>query len=192
MSNRSACNPVEVVLSAFNHHERLRAVLSGYLSQTESDFGIAVADDGSGPGVARVIREFADRGLRIRHVWHEDRGFQKSRILNRTLAGSDAAYVILSDGDCIPSRHFVNDHLRNARTGFFLCGRRVDLGPQLSRRIVEGRWDPTRLDHPAHLLIEAAVGRVRRATVGLRPVRAPGRILPEARRGLWGCNARPG
>ena len=39
------------MLSAYNDEDRLRSVLEGYLRQTESDFGIAVADDRSGPGI---------------------------------------------------------------------------------------------------------------------------------------------
>jgi hypothetical protein len=70
----------------------------GYFGQTESDFSLALADDGSGPGVDRLVREFSDRGLSIRHLWQEDSGFRKARILNRAIGSSEADYVILSEG----------------------------------------------------------------------------------------------
>ena len=66
-------NRVEVILSVYGAEPELRRVLEGFLRQTDSDFSLALAADGSGPGVERLAREFADRGLSIRHLWHEDR-----------------------------------------------------------------------------------------------------------------------
>jgi len=125
-----------VILSVYGAERELRRVLEGYLRQTESDFSLALADDGSGAGVERLVREFSDRGLSIRHLWHEDRGFRKARILNRAIGSSEADYVILSDGDCIPCRRFVRDHIEWAEPGRFICGRRVLLGEELTGEIL--------------------------------------------------------
>ena len=35
--------------------------------------------------------------------------------------------MVLIDGDCIPSRHFVRDHMEWAEPGRYACGRRVML-----------------------------------------------------------------
>lgn len=181
-------NRVEVVLSVYGAERELRLVLEGYLAQTESDFSLALADDGSGPGVERLVREFTDRGLSIRHLWHEDRGFRKARILNRAIGSSEADYVILSDGDCIPCCQFVSDHREWAEPGRFVCGRRVMLGEELTGSILDRDSKPEWLENPLLLLAGEARGRLRRAWVGVRQPRSVSRILSRKRRGLWGCN----
>ncbi len=179
---------VEVILSVYGAERELRRVLEGYLRQTESDFSLALADDGSGPGVERLVREFTDRGLSIRHLWHEDRGFRKARILNRAIGSSEADYVILSDGDCIPCRRFVRDHIDWAEAGRFICGRRVLLGEELTEALLDRRADPARLENPVRLLLGEARGQLRRAWVGVRQPRFLARVFSRKWRGLWGCN----
>ena len=177
-----------MILSVYGAESELRRVLEGYLRQTDSEFSLALADDGSGPGVERLAGEFADRGLSIRHLWHEDRGFRKARILNRAIGSSKADYVIFSDGDCIPCRRFVRDHMEWAEAGRFICGRRVMLGEELSGAILDRRADAARLENPGRLLLGEARGQLRRAWVGVRQPRILSRLLSSKRRGLWGCN----
>jgi len=50
-----------------------------------------------------------------------------------------ADYVIFTDGDCVPSRHFVAAHLRLAEPGRFLSGNRVLLGARLTERVLRER-----------------------------------------------------
>ena len=179
---------VEVILSAYGAERELRLVLEAYLRQSDSDFSLALADDGSGPGVERLAREFADRGLSIRHLWHEDNGFRKARILNRVIGSSEADYVILSDGDCIPCHHFVRDHVEWAEAGRFVCGRRVLLGEEFTSAILDRTAKPARLEDPVRLLLGEARGQLRRAWVGVRQPRSVSRLLSRKRRGMWGCN----
>ena len=89
---------------------------------------MVVADDGSGPETRDRIEGLqASTGLAISHVWQEDDGFRKCRILNRAIVEARGEYLILSDGDCIPRDDFVSTHARLARRGFFLSGGRVRL-----------------------------------------------------------------
>ena len=75
---------VAVILSTYNSPERLSLVLCGYSVQSDMDFEILIADDGSGPATRHAIDEARDAlGLEIRHVWHEDDGFRKCAIMNR-------------------------------------------------------------------------------------------------------------
>src|SRR5690606_23555369 len=58
----------------------------------------------------------------IVHVWHEDDGFQKSKILNRAILKSNSDYLLFTDGDCIPRQDFVATHLKFREEGYFLSG----------------------------------------------------------------------
>ena len=81
---------IAVILSTYNSPERLSLVLDGYCVQSQADFEIVIADDGSGPTTRAVIDQARDEmGLNVRHVWHDDDGFRKCTIMNRATAEPD-------------------------------------------------------------------------------------------------------
>lgn len=127
---------VSVIITTYNQPEQLEKVMWGYAGQTHSDFELIVADDGSGPATIEVIdRVAAATGLDVLHVWHEDRGFRKTEILNRAILAGSGEYMIFSDGDCIPRDDFVAVHARLARPGCFLSGGYIKLPIEASKAI---------------------------------------------------------
>lgn len=114
---------ISVIISTYNSHQWLEKVLWGYECQLYKDFELVIADDGSGAETAAVIEEFRERGkLKLLHVWHNDEGFQKSRILNKAIQESSGDYLIFSDGDCIPRNDFVQVHASKAQPNYMLSG----------------------------------------------------------------------
>jgi glycosyltransferase involved in cell wall biosynthesis len=114
---------VSIIISTYNSPEWLQKVLWGYECQTYRNFELIIADDGSGEVTGKLISDFkAASALEIVHVWHEDRGFQKSEILNKAIKASKTEYLIFSDGDCIPRKDFVEAHVKKIRPGHFLSG----------------------------------------------------------------------
>lgn len=112
-----------VIFSTYNSTAWLEKVLWGFSVQTTKDFEIVIADDGSGPETKQLIEKMAPHvGVPVRHVWHEDDGFQKSKILNKAILAAAADYLIFTDGDCIPREDFVEVHLQRRRKGRFLSG----------------------------------------------------------------------
>lgn len=127
---------ISVIISTYNSEEWLRKVLWGYQMQNCQDFELVIADDGSGQDTRRVIDDFRkEASFPIIHVWHEDEGFQKSRILNKAVAACNTEYIIMSDGDCIPRADFVEAHLRNRAEGRFLSGGYFKLPMNISKAI---------------------------------------------------------
>ncbi|NIP75252.1 MAG: glycosyl transferase, partial [Xanthomonadales bacterium] len=55
----------------------------------------------------------------------------------KALARARAGYVIFSDGDCIPHRKFIEEHLHWRAPGHFLVGRLAYLSEAYSRSIDE-------------------------------------------------------
>lgn len=114
---------VSVVISTYNSPKWLEKVLWGYECQTHRNFELVIADDGSGIETRDIIEKFKSHAsLQIIHVWHEDRGFQKSEILNKAIQAATTDYLIFSDGDCIPRKDFVAVHVKNSAPGYFLSG----------------------------------------------------------------------
>ena len=65
---------ISVIVATYNRDDALAAVLRSLARQSDQDFEIVVADDGSGPATARVVEAWALRmAVRLVHVRHEDR-----------------------------------------------------------------------------------------------------------------------
>ncbi len=129
-----------VIFTTYNHPKWLEKVLWGFSVQNESDFEIIVADDGSTEETRQVIESFIrESGIQVKHIWHEDNGFQKCRILNRAIVASESEYLIFTDGDCIPHPDFVKNHVELAEENRFLSGGYFKLPMDVSRNI--GRQD---------------------------------------------------
>ena len=134
---------ISVIVSTYNREDALDVVLRALSRQSDRKFEIIVADDGSGPATARLVREWASRtALPIKHVWHEDRGFRLADIRNRGIHASTGAYLLFLDGDCIARRNFVAAHRRFAEPGWFVTGTRILLSGNLTDRILHHGLEP--------------------------------------------------
>jgi glycosyltransferase involved in cell wall biosynthesis len=128
---------VSVVITTYNRSDALLAVLGGLAHQTDSNFDIVVADDGSREEHRLAVSQSAiARSLRVTHVWHPDVGFTASKVRNRGVAACTSAYIIFLDGDCVPEVDFIAQHKLLARPGCFVNGSRVLLSPRLTERVV--------------------------------------------------------
>lgn len=128
---------ISVILTTYQREDALDAVLRGLARQTDRDFEIMVADDGSGPQTRELIgRRAADIGVRLEHVWQEDRGFRAGEARNRAVLASRGGHCIFLDGDCIPRPDFVAAHRTLAEPGWFVTGNRVLLSRELTERIL--------------------------------------------------------
>ena len=130
---------ISVIISTYNKPHFLEKVLTGYSFQTFNDFEIIIADDGSSNETKKIITEF--KGLipqKIYHVWHEDNGFRKCKILNNAILKSSNDYLVFSDGDCIPDSHFLETHSRLAQKGHFLSGGHFPITEKVSNLLTIG------------------------------------------------------
>lgn len=125
-----------VIFTTFNHPKWLEKTLWGFSMQSFRDFEIIVADDGSGQETRDVVESLKTQiDIPIQHVWQEDDGFQKCRILNKAIVASQGAYLIFTDGDCIPHPDFVKNHVELARENSLLSGGYFKLPLEVSRSI---------------------------------------------------------
>ena len=135
-------NPVQslsVVITTYNRSDALLAVLDALTRQTDSNFDVVVADDGSAQVHQQAIHASrAAKVLHVTHVWHPDVGFTASRVRNRGVKAAKGDYIILLDGDCVPERDFIAQHKRLAQKGFFVNGSRVLLSFTLMQQVVSG------------------------------------------------------
>ncbi len=122
-----------LIITTYNKADALGKVLEATREQSRMPDEVLIADDGSGPDTLKKIYE-CSRGFpsKLEHIRQEDQGFRAARIRNKAIATATGKYIILLDGDCIPPRRFIQDHLVLAEEGFFFQGKRVLVSKGLS------------------------------------------------------------
>jgi glycosyltransferase involved in cell wall biosynthesis len=178
-----------VIVTTYNREDALEAVLRSLACQTEQDFEVVVADDGSTAATAKTIDAWNGKiGRRLDHVWHEDRGFRAAEIRNRAILASHGAYCIFLDGDCIVRPDFVATHRRLAEPGCFVTGNRILLSRELTANVLRGNLTPEAWTF-ADWLAERRRGGVNRLSALLRLPLGPLRRLRQRKwRGARSCN----
>ena len=130
---------VSVIVATYNRPDALDAVLRSLSAQSDSNFEVLVADDGSRPDTAAVVESWKGRLHRLVHVWQPDDGFRLAEIRNRAILAAAGEYCIFLDGDCLARPSFVAAHRALAQRGCFVTGNRVLVSRDLSERILRER-----------------------------------------------------
>lgn len=123
-----------VIVTTYNWPIALRQVLQALVAQTNHEFEVIVADDGSTAETAQCVQIFqAEYPVPLRHVWQPDEGFRAAQIRNKAIAEATGQLIIFLDGDCVPLPHFVERHLQLACPRHFTAGNRVLLSQSFTR-----------------------------------------------------------
>jgi len=129
-----------LIITTYNRPDALKLVLSSVEEQTVLPSEVIVADDGSDDKTRATIKHFQSRKvLNIKHSWQEDLGFRAAKSRNKAIALSTHDYIVLIDGDMILHTHFIEDHLKHAKNGFFIQGKRSLLTRQLTSAALENQ-----------------------------------------------------
>jgi glycosyltransferase involved in cell wall biosynthesis len=180
---------ISVILTTYQREDALDAVLRGLARQTDRDFEIVVADDGSGPQTRALIgRWVADIGVRLEHIWQEDRGFRAGEARNRAVLAARGDYCIFLDGDCIPRPDFVAVHRALAEPGWFVTGNRVLMSRELSERILAQASEVERSSLSAFTALRRHRKINRLAPLLSLPLGPLRKLRPHAWRGARSCN----
>jgi glycosyltransferase involved in cell wall biosynthesis len=120
--------PASVVVACYNQLDVLPLALAGLASQSWREIEVVLADDGSREDYAPLLREWSPRFAHgIQHVRHDDRGFRKTRILNRAVRVSRFEALVFTDADCVAHPAFVGGHVGRLVPGTAATGRRAHL-----------------------------------------------------------------
>jgi glycosyltransferase involved in cell wall biosynthesis len=126
-----------LLIATYNWPAALDLVLKSVQEQSVLPYEICIADDGSKPDTAALIASYIQKiPVPIHHLWHEDKGFRKTIILNQAIKKATGDYIIQIDGDIILHRHFIRDHIDNATEGYFVKGSRARLTEERSKQVL--------------------------------------------------------
>lgn len=173
---------ISVIVTTYNREDALDAALRALANQSDRNFEIVIADDGSRPDTARVIESWRTRlPLPLKHVRHEHDGFRGGEIRNRGIRASAGETCIFLDGDCLAGADFVAAHRRLHEPGWFVTGNRILLSRELTDAVLTRGWRPETWNF-AMLLQQRLRGGVNRLLPTLRLPLGP---LRKLRRDSW-------
>lgn len=128
---------VSLIIITYNSPQYLAVVLESVRRQSVLPIEVIVADDGSGNETRELIDLLRkDFPCRLKHAWHEDKGFRAARIRNEAVKLSEGDYLIFSDGDLMFHKHFVRDFVAAARDGVVLIGTRLFLKKSFTEKLL--------------------------------------------------------
>lgn len=128
---------ISVVITTYNRPDALEAVVRACFMQSDKNFEIIIADDGSTANTRACIERLAVLApMPLRHVWQPDQGFRAAMARNRGTLAATGDYIVFLDGDCIPQRDFIARHRALSQPGYLVSGSRILLSERLTRRIL--------------------------------------------------------
>jgi glycosyltransferase involved in cell wall biosynthesis len=119
------------VIATFDQPRALDLALIAWARQTRAPRFVIVADDGSGPETAEVVRRHGAEHVRL----ERGTGFGKCRTVNaaiRRAAALGADWLLFTDGDCLPAADLLARHAEESRARRFVAGGVIRLDRQAS------------------------------------------------------------
>lgn len=184
---------VSVIVPTYNRPAALSLCLMSLSQQSRLPDEVLVADDGSGEETRLAVESFAqsaDCRFVLKHIWQEDDGFRKPKIINETVRNATGDYLVFIDGDCMAHPDFIKSHLLSAEPNVMLGGKRVEVGHLLSENALRDQKPVNRLS--ISLLLDSFAHNSRKVEEAIRIT------LPLLRKilhkdlisddGIWGCN----
>ena len=126
---------ISVIVSIYNWPQALNLCLKSLSEQTDRQFEVVVADDGSTEDTKKIVDFWAVHGsFPVLHSWQEDRGFRLARSRNLAVSRSHGEYLVFLDGDCIVRSDFIESHRRLADSHHVLAGQRILLSESFTQQ----------------------------------------------------------
>lgn len=128
---------ISVIVTTYNREDALDAALRALSRQSDRNFEVVIADDGSRADTARLVESWTPRlPVPLKYVRHEHRGFRGGEIRNRGVRASAGALCIFLDGDCLARPDFIALHRRLYEPGWFVAGNRILLSRELTEAVL--------------------------------------------------------
>ena len=124
---------ISIIIAIYKDLEALQLIIDSLKRQSYTNFEVIVAEDNNSKEVADYINSISD--IDVRHTTQEDVAIRKSRSQNNAILKSTGEYLIFIDGDCVLYKDFISSHVYLSAKDTVLAGRRVNLGPVVSRLI---------------------------------------------------------
>lgn len=180
---------ISIIVSTYNWPEALNLVLLSLSRQSDRQFEVIVADDGSRSETTAVVHHWQEiNAFPLRHSWQADKGFRLARSRNKAVTLAQGDYLVFMDGDCLARSDFVAQHRHLAQPHCVVAGQRILLSEAFTQSLFVSHkidW----MEAPDALSALAKEKKINRAfparTLPLGPLRL---MRPRRWQLLRGCN----
>ena len=133
----SGASLISVIVTTYDREDALDAALRALAHQSDRNFEVVIADDGSRAQTACLVESWASRlPVPLKYVRHEHRGFRGGEIRNRGIRASAGELCIFLDGDCLARADFIAMHRHLYEPGWFVAGNRILLSRELTAAVL--------------------------------------------------------
>ena len=113
---------ISVIIPVYNRFINFRSLFQCLLKQHKKFDELIIADDGSKGNVIEYIKDLLPKvNFRIKHIYHEDKGFRKTKILNEAVKNSIGDILIFCDQDLILGEDYVGKMSQIKKKEFRMC-----------------------------------------------------------------------
>ncbi|PRX35693.1 galactosyltransferase-like protein [Orenia metallireducens] len=129
---------LSIIISIYKKNNYLELVLESLKQQTCKNFEVIIAEDNDEEELKKFIKQKRKiYNFNIKHVYQEDKGFRKSRILNEAIKKAESNFLIFIDSDCILHKKFLEEYTKRKSNNICLFSRRVLLDSKLTNVLLE-------------------------------------------------------
>lgn len=104
---------VSVIIIVRNEAKFIRGLLDSLISQSYQDFEIIMIDNGSKDETAEQVKTFQDKRIKY---FYEVSICGIAALRNLGIKKSSGKYIFFTDGDCVPSRYWIEEGLKALET----------------------------------------------------------------------------
>lgn len=132
---------ISIILTTYNSPKPLQRVLDSLTAQTDKNFEVVIADDGSAPATREMVdTKLTQAGRPFHYYWQENQGFRAAKCRNGAVNLAKGDYLIFLDGDCVVFPDFVARHRQLAEIGYFISGKRIYLKRRFTQKVLQSTW----------------------------------------------------
>ncbi len=129
---------VSLIIAVYKRLDFLSLVFQSIESQSFKNYEVIIAEDNNQAETRKFI-EKAQKAYKfpIKHVFQEDMGFRKNKILNEAIRHSSGEKLVFIDGDCIIHKHFLKNYDIGIENGIARAGRRIELTEKHCNELIQ-------------------------------------------------------
>lgn len=128
---------ISLIISVYKNLDFLELIFQSLDRQSYKNFEVIIAEDCDTEAMRLFLQmQKKKHGFKISHVFQQDMGFRKNKILNQAIRIAQYDFLVFIDGDCILHHRFMEEYAKRAQTNICLFGRRVRLGKALTCKLL--------------------------------------------------------
>jgi len=127
---------ISIIISVYKNIDALKVVLDSVLNQSVKVDEIIVSEDGEYDKMKEFLNSLNIPNLK--HITQPDEGWRKNKALNNAIKNSTSEYLIFIDGDVVLHKRFVEGHIYCAKPKRVCAGKRVELGEEYTKKLLNG------------------------------------------------------